>query len=178
MVRISNEKNGIFGAFVTSLVVQLFHPFHSPANVLLSTYSIVIGSSFLTVFIDIPCHAGLLWGSDNLTVIQARERYLERRRREVAYLEQTSAGGGGAGGSSGAPRPQGAGETVATEGHGEAEDHPSDELGDVEGITMTTVPKTTTVATTPTTAIVEGGSPKVEDETPTNMREAVDAEYP
>jgi hypothetical protein len=132
----------------------------------------------LTVFIDIPCHAGLLWGSDNLTVIQARERYLERRQREAAYLELTpGGGGGGAGGSSGAPRPQGAGETVATEGHGEAEDHPSDELGgDVEGITMTAVPKTDTAAST--TAIVEGGSPNVEDKTPKNIGEVDDTEYP
>jgi hypothetical protein len=40
---------------------------------------IVIASSFLSVFINIPLHAGLLRGEDNLTVIQARERYRRHR---------------------------------------------------------------------------------------------------
>jgi NNP family nitrate/nitrite transporter-like MFS transporter len=42
--------------------------------------SIVIASSFLSVFINIPCHAGLIWGEDNHAVISARERFVERRR--------------------------------------------------------------------------------------------------
>lgn len=66
---------------------------------------IVIASSFLSVFINIPCHAGLLWGEDNQAVIQARERYL--RRREMA-------------------RTQDAGETANTDGNGE--DNSPDEL--------------------------------------------------
>lgn len=40
---------------------------------------IVIASSFLSVFINIPLHAGLFRGEDNLTVIQARERYRRHR---------------------------------------------------------------------------------------------------
>jgi NNP family nitrate/nitrite transporter-like MFS transporter len=40
---------------------------------------IVIASSFLSLFINIPCHAGLIWGEDNNAVIQARERFLQRR---------------------------------------------------------------------------------------------------
>jgi hypothetical protein len=40
--------------------------------------SIVIASSFLSLLIDIPCHAGLISGEDNHAVIQARERYIRR----------------------------------------------------------------------------------------------------
>jgi hypothetical protein len=39
----------------------------------------VIASSFLSAFVNIPLHAGLLHGEDNLTVIQARERYRSHR---------------------------------------------------------------------------------------------------
>eukprot|EP00980_Cylindrotheca_fusiformis_P009510 scaffold2077_cov119-Cylindrotheca_fusiformis.AAC.13 len=49
---------------------------------------IVIASSSLSLFIDIPCHAGLIWGEDNHAVIQARERYVERR--EMARLQGTA----------------------------------------------------------------------------------------
>jgi NNP family nitrate/nitrite transporter-like MFS transporter len=42
--------------------------------------SIVIASSVLSIFIDIPCHAGLIWGEDNHAVIQARELYIRRRQ--------------------------------------------------------------------------------------------------
>jgi len=45
--------------------------------------SIVIVSSFLSIFIDIPCHAGMLWGEDNHAVIQARERYLQNRQARL-----------------------------------------------------------------------------------------------
>jgi NNP family nitrate/nitrite transporter-like MFS transporter len=40
---------------------------------------IVIASSFLSVFVKIPLHAGLLRVEDNMTVIQARERYRSHR---------------------------------------------------------------------------------------------------
>jgi len=50
--------------------------------------SIVIASSFLSLGIKIPCHAGLIWGEDNHAVIQARERYL--RRREMARQQDTA----------------------------------------------------------------------------------------
>jgi hypothetical protein len=40
---------------------------------------IVIASSFFSVFINIPLHAGLLRGEDNLAVIQARDRYRRHR---------------------------------------------------------------------------------------------------
>jgi hypothetical protein len=54
--------------------------------------SIVIASSFLSVFIHIPCHAGLLWGEDNHTVLQSRERYRQKRERaRQAILEQHQA---------------------------------------------------------------------------------------
>jgi MFS transporter, NNP family, nitrate/nitrite transporter len=43
---------------------------------------LVIVSSFLTVFIDIPCHAGLIFGEDNHAVVASRKRYQERRDRE------------------------------------------------------------------------------------------------
>lgn len=56
--------------------------------------AIVICSSFLSVFINIPCHAGLIWGEDNHAVIQARERYLERvERARLRQLEVSAAGG-------------------------------------------------------------------------------------
>jgi MFS transporter, NNP family, nitrate/nitrite transporter len=42
--------------------------------------SIIIATSFLSVFINIPCHAGLLWGEDNNAVLQSRERFRLRRR--------------------------------------------------------------------------------------------------
>ena len=38
---------------------------------------IVIASSFLSVFINVPCHAGLLWGEDNQAVLSARQRHKE-----------------------------------------------------------------------------------------------------
>jgi NNP family nitrate/nitrite transporter-like MFS transporter len=51
--------------------------------------SIVMASSFLSVFIHIPCHAGMLWGEDNNTVLQSRERYrLQRERARQAIEEQ------------------------------------------------------------------------------------------
>ena len=54
--------------------------------------SIVIASSFLSIFIHIPCHAGLLWGEDNHTVLQSRERYrLQRERARQAIEEQNYA---------------------------------------------------------------------------------------
>jgi hypothetical protein len=54
--------------------------------------SIVIASSFLSVLIHIPCHAGLLWGEDNNTVLQSRERYrLKRERARQAIEEQHQA---------------------------------------------------------------------------------------
>jgi NNP family nitrate/nitrite transporter-like MFS transporter len=43
---------------------------------------IVIASSGLSAFINIPLYAGLLWGKDNHSVIKSRERFLERRARE------------------------------------------------------------------------------------------------
>jgi hypothetical protein len=74
--------------------------------------SIVIASSFLSIFINIPCHAGLIWGEDNHAVIQARERYLQRR--EMA-------------------RQQEAGETANTEGNADVEESsPQLELKSVE----------------------------------------------
>jgi NNP family nitrate/nitrite transporter-like MFS transporter len=44
--------------------------------------SIVIASSFLSVFVNIPLHAGLIRGEDNHTVIEARERFKRRRQME------------------------------------------------------------------------------------------------
>jgi NNP family nitrate/nitrite transporter-like MFS transporter len=53
--------------------------------------SIVIASSFLSVFINIPCHAGLLWGEDNHAVLQARERYrLQRLRAQQAIADRAA----------------------------------------------------------------------------------------
>lgn len=49
---------------------------------------IVIASSFLSVLIHIPCHAGLLWGEDNHTVIQSRERYRRQRERARQAMEE------------------------------------------------------------------------------------------
>lgn len=49
--------------------------------------TISAASSFLSIWINIPCHAGLLSGEDNNAVIKARERYLRRRDRE--YLNAT-----------------------------------------------------------------------------------------
>lgn len=41
--------------------------------------SIVMASSLLSVFIKVPCHAGLISGEDSHAVIQARERFLNLR---------------------------------------------------------------------------------------------------
>jgi NNP family nitrate/nitrite transporter-like MFS transporter len=49
--------------------------------------SIVIASSFLSLFTNIPCHAGLLRGEDNHAVIEARVRYSRRRRQEQELEE-------------------------------------------------------------------------------------------
>jgi hypothetical protein len=46
----------------------------------------------LSAFINIPLHAGLLHGEDNLTVIQARERY-RRHRGDVDASRHSSRGG-------------------------------------------------------------------------------------
>jgi NNP family nitrate/nitrite transporter-like MFS transporter len=57
--------------------------------------STVIASSFLSVFIDIPCHAAMLWGEDNHAVIQARERYTARRQMaQMAATINSEAGNG------------------------------------------------------------------------------------
>jgi hypothetical protein len=46
-------------------------------NAFLMMGSIVVASSFLSFGINIPCHAGLLWGEDNLGVIQVSVRKIE-----------------------------------------------------------------------------------------------------
>ena len=53
--------------------------------------AIVIASSFLSIFIDIPCHAGLFWGEDNHIVIQARERHAARMRGEPITVANSEA---------------------------------------------------------------------------------------
>ena len=50
--------------------------------------SIVMASSFLSIFINIPCHAGLICGEDNHAVIQARERFIERHAYEVEHSQR------------------------------------------------------------------------------------------
>mmetsp|Transcript_27811 Transcript_27811/g.67305 ORF Transcript_27811/g.67305 Transcript_27811/m.67305 type:complete len:612 (+) Transcript_27811:460-2295(+) len=54
--------------------------------------SIVIGSSFLSFFIDIPLHAKMVGGEDNHTVLQARERYKKQRElaKEAIHQERIS----------------------------------------------------------------------------------------
>jgi hypothetical protein len=60
--------------------------------------SIVVLTSLLTVFIQIPCHAGMLSGHDNYAVIQARERFRRRKEAEHAHaLQQRHQGGRTAG---------------------------------------------------------------------------------
>ena len=57
---------------------------------------VVICSSFLSIFINIPCHAGLIWGEDNHAVIQARERYMQRvEMARIHQLQATVAGQAG-----------------------------------------------------------------------------------
>jgi MFS transporter, NNP family, nitrate/nitrite transporter len=58
---------------------------------------IVMASSFLSVFIDIPCHASMLWGEDNHAVIQARERYLQNREARLTAGETVNSEPGPAG---------------------------------------------------------------------------------
>jgi hypothetical protein len=55
--------------------------------------SLVIVSSFLSIFIHIPCHAGMLWGEDNNTVLQARERYRRQRERARQAVEERQSRG-------------------------------------------------------------------------------------
>jgi NNP family nitrate/nitrite transporter-like MFS transporter len=57
--------------------------------------SIVIASSALSIFIKIPCHAGLVRGEDNNAIIQARERFLNRRAAIEAHARATGAAAGG-----------------------------------------------------------------------------------
>jgi hypothetical protein len=51
--------------------------------------SIVTASSLLSVFIRVPCHAGMLWGEDNHAVIQARQRFLLRKEIERVHQHQS-----------------------------------------------------------------------------------------
>ncbi|GAX24081.1 hypothetical protein FisN_9Hh333 [Fistulifera solaris] len=51
--------------------------------------SIVIMSSFLTMFIKIPCHAGMFWGEDNHAVIQQRERFRHQQNAELSRRNRT-----------------------------------------------------------------------------------------
>ena len=55
--------------------------------------AIVISSSALSLGVKIPCHAGLLWGEDNMAVIQARERFARRRALEEAQEQQQRSDG-------------------------------------------------------------------------------------
>lgn len=50
--------------------------------------SIVIVSSFLSFFINIPLHAGMISGEDNHSVLQARERYKKQRERAHQAIER------------------------------------------------------------------------------------------
>ena len=72
------------GGNVGSVVYGLFFRSLSYQNAFLTMGCIVIASSFLSVFIHIPCHAAMLWGEDNHAVIQARERYLQHRQARLA----------------------------------------------------------------------------------------------
>ena len=72
------------GGNVGSVVYGLGFRNLSYQSAFLMMGSIVIASSFLTIFINIPCHAGMLWGEDNYAVIQARERYLRNREVHLA----------------------------------------------------------------------------------------------
>lgn len=72
------------GGNVGSVVYGLGFRNLSYQSAFLMMGSIVIASSFLTIFINIPCHAGMLWGEDNYAVIQARERYLRNREAHLA----------------------------------------------------------------------------------------------
>jgi hypothetical protein len=66
-------------------------PYHD-AFVMMSC--IVMATSFLTIFIHIPCHAGMLTGHDNYAVVQARERFRLRKEAErAAALQQQQEGG-------------------------------------------------------------------------------------
>jgi NNP family nitrate/nitrite transporter-like MFS transporter len=55
--------------------------------------SIVVASSFLSFFLKIPMHAGMITGEDHPTVIQARERFKQRRALERQRREQTEPDG-------------------------------------------------------------------------------------
>jgi len=44
--------------------------------------SLVMASSLLSFCINIPCHAGMISGEDNHAVIQARQRYIDRKEEE------------------------------------------------------------------------------------------------
>ena len=74
------------GGNVGSLVFGLGFRSLEYRQAFLMTGSIVVGSSFLSLFVKIPCHAGLITGEDNNTVIQARERFLRRRELQQALL--------------------------------------------------------------------------------------------
>ena len=86
--------------------------------------SIVVASAFLSIFIDIPCHACLLWGEDNHAVIQARERHQQR----IAIAQRTVQDGAAAAG------------TVQTEAGNGGDGSDKDEETGIAVITTTTIP--------------------------------------
>eukprot|EP00934_Nitzschia_sp_Nitz4_P008847 Nitzschia sp. Nitz4//scaffold124_size66437//58765//65003//NITZ4_006121-RA/size66437-processed-gene-0.51-mRNA-1//-1//CDS//3329534582//8837//frame0 len=69
------------GGNVGSLVYGIFFSYLEYKTAFILMGSIVVAASFLSIGINIPCHASMLWGEDNHAVINARERFLERRRQ-------------------------------------------------------------------------------------------------
>lgn len=75
------------GGNVGSVVFALGFRSLSYQNAFIMMGSIVIASCFLSIWLRIPCHAGLLTGEDNHAIIKARERFIQRRERE--FLDES-----------------------------------------------------------------------------------------
>lgn len=78
-----NAGSVVFGLGFRSLAYR---------DAFLAMGSIVVASSSLSSFIDIPCHAGLCRGEDNHAVLAARERFMRRREADREAAERIQAG--------------------------------------------------------------------------------------
>lgn len=82
-------SGGNMGSIIYGLLFRSL-PFR---DAFLAMGCIVISSSFLSLFFNIPCHAGLLRGEDNHAVIAARDRFRRRREMERMLVDESRLSG-------------------------------------------------------------------------------------
>lgn len=74
--------------------------------------SIVVASSFLSFFINIPLHARMIGGEDNNSVLQARDRFKKQREIAMHAMELERTGGNALHHGGGGSTVEGGGSTV------------------------------------------------------------------